>query len=285
MPLDIQGAQVNPKELQGFNADSSGFQHAPLVTPSKNNFTDILELISSSKRPLFLAGYGVRCSKSVDLLRDLAEVLHIPVVTTQLAKDVLNYDHHLMIGHPGPKGDRPGNFAIQSSDLIICIGSSLHSQTTGWESSLFAPNAVIVHVDPDQAVLERSQVDVDYKINCDCNFFLHSLLINAKAISSDSRNAWIDCCLSWKERFAVKKEPHKRNASGINFYDFTECLSTLLISDKVTSDLCVVTDAGSALVLGQALRLKPGQRFISSGSMGAMGFALPAATVQQPLVD
>jgi len=177
----------------------------------------------------------------------------------------------LFVGHPGPKGDRPGNFAVQTADLILSIGCSLHSQTTGWENDLFAPDATKIQIELDEAVLAREQVHVDHKIRAGCQEFIEAML----ALPSP-RGDWVDWrnrCQSWKHRYPVRLEAHERNGDGINFYHFAEVLSTVL-----DPNACVVADAGSAFyVMGQALRLKSGQRFISSGSMGAMGFALPAA--------
>jgi acetolactate synthase-1/2/3 large subunit len=85
--------------------------------------------------------------------------------------------------------------------------------------------------------------------------------------------SWRDCCSDWKQRFRVAAEPHEQSHDAINFYHFAEALSRALGAND-----CVVADAGSAFyVMGQALRLGPDQRFLSSGSLGAMGFALPAA--------
>jgi acetolactate synthase-1/2/3 large subunit len=265
LPLDVQGALIEPDQLIGYVPE------AMQLEPEAVSINTVMGLLRSAKRPLILAGYGIRCAQAVERFQRLAEKLNIPVVTTQLGKDVLFYEHPLFVGHPGPKGDRPGNFAIQTADLILSIGSSLHSQTTGWESDLFAPDAIKIQVELDPAVLAREQVHVGYKIQAGCLEFVDAMLAQP-AFASDWNN-WRTCCLSWKQRYPVHQEAHERKKEGINYYHFAEALSTAL-----DQDACVVADAGSAFyVMGQALRLKAGQRFISSGSMGAMGFALPTA--------
>jgi acetolactate synthase-1/2/3 large subunit len=183
----------------------------------------------------------------------------------------LFYEHPLFVGHPGPKGDRPGNFAVQTADLILSIGCSLHAQTTGWENDLFAPDAIKIQIELDQAVLAREQVHVNHKIQAGCLEFVSALL--GQPAPAGDWTSWRACCQSWKQRYPVRLEAHERHTDGINFYHFAEALSAAL-----DQNACVVADAGSAFyVMGQALRLKSGQRFISSGSMGAMGFALPTA--------
>lgn len=265
LPLDIQGAIVETDDLLGF-------QPEPLdLRPSDGDLALVSALLSKSTRPLFLAGYGIRSAGAVDEFRALAERLNIPVVTSQLGKDVLYYEHPLFVGHSGPRGDRAGNFAVQTADLIISVGCSLHSQTTGWEDDLFAPAAIKVQVELDDAVMAREKVSVTHKVKSGCKEFISAML--AQAAPPPSLASWRSRCASWKGRYPVHMEPHERQKGSINFYHFVDALS-----DALGADSCIVSDAGSSFyVMGQALRLKDGQRFISSGSMGAMGYALPAA--------
>jgi acetolactate synthase-1/2/3 large subunit len=160
---------------------------------------------------------------------------------------------------------------VQTADLILSIGCSLHAQTTGWENELFAPDAVKIQVELDQAVIAREQVGVSLKIKAGCAEFIRALADQSVTMPDFQR--WRDCCAGWKYRFQVTAEPHEQSPAAINYYHFAEALSRTLGDDD-----CVIADAGSAFyVMGQALRLKPRQRFLSSGSLGAMGFALPAA--------
>ena len=265
LPLDIQGALIDPDELKGFTPET-----APATIDSAQ-MAEVMRLLGAARRPVFLAGYGVRCAGAVEPFRRLADQLGVPVVTSQLGKDVMFYDHPLFVGHPGPKGDRPGNLAVQTADLILSIGCSLHAQTTGWENELFAPKAVKIQVELDSAVLAREQVGVTLKIEAGCTEFIRAL--GNRQIPMHDLQSWRDCCSDWKQRFKVADEPHEQSHEAINYYHFAEALSCALgVND------CVVADAGSAFyVMGQALRLGPDQRFLSSGSLGAMGFALPAA--------
>lgn len=265
LPLDIQGAMIDPDQLAGYEPEHLN------LNPALDVVKHIYELLRNAKRPIILAGYGIRCANAIEEFSLMAEKFNIPVVTTQLGKDVLWFDHNLFVGHPGPKGDRAGNFAVQTADLILSIGCSLHAQTTGWESDLFAPNATKIQVELDEAVLAREQVHVDYKIHAGSLEFIKSLL--SLPAPDEVQQTWLDRCQSWKRRYPVHLEAHDRVEGEINYYDFAEALS-----QAVDAPATVVADAGTSFyVMGQALRLKQGQRFISSGSMGAMGFALPAA--------
>ena len=264
IPLDIQGALIDPDNLIGYKPKKER------IKPHKNQYKKLIKKLKESKRPLILAGIGIRRSGHIKEFIEMVELMNIPVATTQLGKDCIPYNHPLFVGHPGPTGDRPGNFAVQSADLIISIGSSLHSQTTGWEKELFAKNAFKVQVDVDKALLKKENIGVDLKFNLDLKDFIDEL---KKFEHSFNNNLWHSRCKYWKINYPISKEPHKRQKGVINFYHFIDSLSS-----AAPSNSCIVTDAGSAFyVLGQALKVKKNQIFISSGSMGAMGFALPAA--------
>lgn len=276
IPLDIQGALINPEELLGFDPLEIDEKSS---TISESALTDsILELqekLKSAKRPLIIAGYGIRAAKEVENFRKLINQINIPVVTTSFGTDVLSYDDKLFVGHPGVKGDRAGNLAVQSADLILCLGTSLHVTTTGYELKEFAPNAYKVLIDLDSSILQREGVNVNQKIKCDIGRFIG---VFSKVASEKSlffaNSIWHEKCLDFKKTLSVYKEKHQKIPSKINFYDFSEALDLSLLDDEI-----IVTDAGSAFyVVGQAFRVKKNQRVINSGSLGAMGFALPAAT-------
>jgi acetolactate synthase-1/2/3 large subunit len=265
IPLDIQGAQVDVEELEGFVPNEK--QPAGMY-----GLNLLLELLGNAKRPLLLTGVGVRAGGAVETFRQLIKKLKIPIVTTQLGKDLLPYEHELFVGHAGPKGDRAGNLAVQSADLIISIGCSLHSQTTGWENELFAPTAKKVQVDIDETNHTRQKVGVDVFIHADIRDFL--LALSETQLPENDYTKWLNICQGWKSKYPVFAEHHTREANSVNYYDFAKVLGDLLDENAK-----IVTDAGSAFyVMGQAFQMKEGQRFVSSGSLGAMGFAVPAAT-------
>lgn len=265
IPLDVQGALIEPEDMEGYIPEEN------VKHPDSSDLIEVVDILRKAKRPLILSGVGIRAAGAVEVFRRLVNRMSIPVVTSQLGKDALFHDHPLFVGHSGPKGDRAGNFAVQTADVILSLGCSLHSQTTGWENSLFAPDALKIQVDIDEAVFAREQINVAIKVRSGVTEFL--LGIEPLIEKGFANDAWRANCLSWKERFAVNREPHDISGESVNYYDFAEELSCSLKDNE-----CVVTDAGSAFyVMGQGFRVKQNQRFISSGSLGAMGFALPAA--------
>lgn len=278
VPLDIQGAKVNVDELVGFTPEESD---TPRPDPSL--LGELRQKLAQARRPLILAGHGINCAGAAQQFRDLVAAVNLPVVTTQLAKDLLPYDSPNFVGHPGVKGDRAGNFAVQNADLILSLGCSLNEQNTGYEADGFAPQACKIQVELDPAVLKRERVGVELKLNLPVEAFLEAApaLFGSPAQSGqEERAAWIERCSAWKRKYAVMAEPHLLEGR-INYYEFVDRLS-----DAVGEGATVVTDAGSAFyVMGQAFRAKAGQRYIVSGALGAMGYALPAsigAAVAEP---
>ncbi|MDP3399238.1 MAG: thiamine pyrophosphate-binding protein [Bacteroidales bacterium] len=266
IPLDIQGSMVNKNDLGHF------------TIPSEKTYSDsdkiekLKQLFKESNNPVILGGHGIRVSGQVTRFRHLVHKLNIPVVTTQLANDLMPYNDDLYIGRVGLRGDRAGNFAIQSADLIITLGSSLHITTTGYELEHFAPHAKIVVVDIDLNTLKKNEQVSNLSINCDVKTFLDyfETLIPSKIHLKES---WISKLQNWKNRFSVITEPHERNGDEINTYHMIDVLSYQMKDDDI-----LITDAGSLYyIVGQAFRPKKNQRVIVSGALGAMGYALPAA--------
>ena len=268
VPLDIQGAKINVDELVGFSPDEKDTSELDGAL-----LDNIRSKIWQAKRPIILAGHGINCAGAGEQFRKFVAALGIPVITTQLAKDLLAYDSPSFVGHPGVKGDRAGNFAVQNADVILSVGCSLHEQTTGYESDGFAPNAYKIQIEIDDAVLKRENVDVAMKVKCSVETFLGKATEGLRIEKTQAHQSWEERCLHWKGKYAVSREPHLLDEGPVNFYEFADCLS------EVTGEhASIVTDAGSAFyVMGQAFKLKKGQRYIVSGALGSMGYALPAS--------
>jgi len=271
VPLDIQGALVESDDLIGFTPEDLEQEGIPL-----DQLERIVEAMQKATRPVILAGHGVRSAHAFNVFEQLIEVLQVPVVTTQMATDLMGHEDPLFVGRCGVKGDRAGNLAIQMADFILVLGSSLHVTTTGYEMDLFAPKAMKILVDPDVGTLAKEQVNVQLKICASLSQFMPDLISYMKKMKISVRQdgSWNKRCQVWKQALSVAKEPHKRSGKVVNYYDLMETLSIASNPDDV-----LVTDAGSAwYLLSQAYKVKKGQRVILSGGLGTMGFAMPCAT-------
>lgn len=269
IPVDIQGALVDPDELEGYLP--------PDVLSASLLPVDLERLQASlrmAERPLILAGHGVRCAAMAERFLRFIEACQLPVVTTGLAIDLLPFNHPLFVGHPGMKGDRAGNLAIQACDWLLVLGSSLHVTTTGYELDRFSPHSHKIQIEPDPWVLQRESVGVQHKIRADLALAIPQLIEHVEPALTPARAGWLEHCQAMKRELQVRNEPHTRTDGKIHYYDVVEALSELCAETDT-----LVTDAGSAFyVVGQAFRVKRGQRVLVSGALGIMGYALPAAT-------
>jgi len=267
VPLDVQGALIDEPSLKRFSEKEIAKTYKE--EPTQEEMKRVLDLVAEAKRPVIIAGQGIRLAKAIADFRAFVEKHQIPVVFSRLGIDILPSDHPLHIGRIGNKGDRAGNFAVQNSDLVLAIGSRLSVSSTGHEYKQFAREAKIVVVDIDPVEHEKNTVRIDLFINADAIRFLQRIHLRT---SPDTRD-WVKKCQEWKCKWPVCLPEYADETRGINLYYFVDRLSRKLKHDSV-----VVADAGSAFyVTAQAIKLKEGQRCILSGGQAEMGNTLPAA--------
>ncbi len=270
VPLNVQGFLVDPAELKGYEPEPEKESREDL----NQKLPVLLKLLRESKRPLFLFGNGVRLSKSIEPALAVAERLQVPIITSRLGIDLINSDHPLFVGRPGIYGERAANFATQGCDLLICVGCRLSMSLTGYDYQGFAKNAKRVMVDIDEFELKKPNVaGFDLAINCDARLFLEEFLKEAGRIRWELRTGWLERCISWKRKYPVVLPEYAEDSKGINTYYFTEMLSKQLAGD----DTLVVDTSSCFHVISQALKIKTGQRYITTGGLSTMGYALPAA--------
>lgn len=266
VPMDVQGAEIDNKNLRFFTPDVSLKDYKEEITLEEVNL--ISELFKKSKRPIIIAGNGIRLGNSINCFQKFIEKYSIPFVTSYLSVDLLPSDHRLNIGRIGIKGDRAGNFALQNADLVIAIGTRLPVAMTGYDSEQFAREARVVAVDIDPNEHKKKTVHIHHYINASALSFFKS---NWPKVLQDY-NTWIEKCNSWKIKWPVCLPEYINEKDGINMYYFVDSLSRLMKNDAV-----VVSDAGSAFyVTSQAIKIRNDQRYITSGGQAEMGFTLPA---------
>lgn len=260
VPLDIQGAFVEEDTLEGYE---------PAKQEPKNLDYDVLEqYLKEAKRPIVIAGYGIHLANAKADFVEFVEKHNLPVTFTYLTIDLLPSDHPLYVGRLGTKGDRAGNFAVQNSDLVISIGSSLSVSVTGFRYETFAREAKKFVVDIDSNEHRKPTIKIDHFVQADARAFLFDCEVDYRADQS-----WVDKCIEWRDKWPVFTEEHNDTTKGINIYRIIKA-----ISDYNPSDAITVSDAGSAYyITSQALRIKDKQRYITSGAQADMGFTLPAA--------
>lgn len=269
VPLDVQGAQVDPEALEGFHPEEGDMATADGADPA---IAELAAEIAAASRPVFVAGHGVRIARAVEAFHALVEAVNVPVTTPRLGIDIMDSGHPLYVGRPGIKGDRAGNFAVQNADLVIALGTRLSINVTGHEYHKFARQARVVVVDVDEIEHRKPTIRVDRFVHSDALCFVEKLAAECRRLGVRKDEAWPATCRGWKERYPVFQQEY-RAQEPINTYLFTE-----LLSGRLANDDCVVIDSGSSsYVVSQGIRIKGGQRYLASGGLGAMGYALPAA--------
>jgi acetolactate synthase-1/2/3 large subunit len=269
VPLDVQGATIDVNKLKHF--DPAELQEEEGTKISAKQLADLQELLQTAKRPIILAGNGIRLSGAIADFKNFISKYKIPVVSSYLALDLISNDDPLYVGPVGIKGDRAANFAIQNSDLIIAIGNRLSVGVTGFEYKLFAREAKLVVVDIDPKEHKKDTVRIDHFIHSDAKLFLQKAFNELKVSKSD--NEWKERVVRWKNKWSTSIIKYSDSDDRINKYTFVQHLNKHLKDNSA-----VVSDAGSAYyVTSQALSLRSNQRYITSGAQADMGYTVPAA--------
>jgi acetolactate synthase-1/2/3 large subunit len=232
--------------------------------------------LSNAKRPLLLAGNGVKLADAQEDFVVFAESNGLPVLLTWKTIDFLDYEHGLNFGSPGIMGCRTANFLVQNCDLLLILGSRLEPSVTAFDSEKFGKNAIKVMVDIDRAEIRKIK-GIDLAIVADAGTFLRALNSRQKEVSIPSLSHWLEYALDLKKRYPVVEKgacSTESEREGVNLYLFTDALFGHLKED----DIITPESSGAAgEVTYQAMRVKKGQKIRNAAGLGAMGFGLPYA--------
>lgn len=269
VPLDVQGAPVDPTKLPRWQPESVSGEHR-----FQPQIERIRALLSQSERPLLLAGHGVRLAGAARLFGTLVEELGIPVVTTWNALDLLPYDHPLLVGRPGVVALRAPNFAVQNCDLLISIGSRLDNIITAYNPRGFARGATKVVVDIDPNEIGKLDMDIALAVEGDAKAFLAGWLGSRTITAHPDWTAWKKRCVDWKRRYPVNDGAPFPSDGPISHYQLMDALS-----DTIPANTPISTGSSGLAIEAfyTSFRNKPGQRVFLTSGLGAMGYGLPAA--------
>lgn len=272
IPDNIQREEVFLEKLRGFNKPALPDFNSIL---SKKMISDMVNLIKNAKRPVVIAGWGIHLADAYNDVIKLVEKLNFPVAPTWAVAHILDKDHPLLIGTFGTHGTRYANFAVQNADLIIALGSRLDTKATGSPPSTFARGAKKIHVDIDNAELNKFDyfnLTIDFKINLDVKFFVNLLLDKLENVEKSDTTWWINKIKEWKLKYPICLESYYRE-KDVNPYVFVKTLSSNCKPDDV-----IIVDTGCSLAwMMQAFDFKKGQRLYHDFNNTAMGWGLPAS--------
>jgi len=240
----------------------------PMLRVEESGLAQAAELIRQSKRPIILAGHGVTESEAMEQVRTLAERAQIPVALTLLGLGGFPASHPLNLGMMGMHGEAWVNHAIQESDLLIACGMRFDDRVTGTLAS-YATKAKKIHIEIDPAEINKN-VKVDVALVGDLRAVLEELL---PRIPGRDGSAWIKTIEASKGAVAVRDIK--------NLPDSGHLWAAHVVHDlwRITAgNAIVVTDVGQHQMWeAQYFHHEYPRTLITSGGLGTMGFALPAA--------
>jgi acetolactate synthase-1/2/3 large subunit len=272
IPLDVQGSNIDEYALPEYLHDY--LLSGELSTDEINKQASLVaDMLSKSRRPVILAGNGIRMCNSLDAFNDLIQKIKSPVLLTWKAGDFLWEDHELYCGKPGIIGQRGANFTQQNADFLLSVGARLDLCQIGHNYPNFAPAAKKVIVDIDEKELNKIKTFIDVPVHADAGIFINALLNALEKVRTNDYSSWLMQCKQWQQKYPVILDEYRQLSELVNPYYFFDVLSDLLDG----KDLIVPESSGiSAEITQQAFRLKQGQRILNTPGLGAMGFGLPA---------
>jgi acetolactate synthase-1/2/3 large subunit len=238
--------------------------YRPVVRPAPYQMKRAAQMIADAKQPVILAGHGVHVATAWEELKQFAERINAPVVSTLLGLSALSADHPLHLGMAGMHGVAWANLAVQNADLLIALGMRMDDRFTG-SLGHFAPKAKLLHVDIDPAEIGK-RVPAVLPMVGDVRLALEAFL--AELPEQDHRD-WLAQIDVWRNRHPL--EVHGQGA---------------LPPQEVIRALYAATDGQGILVadvgqhqmwVAQHYRFCRLNSFFTSGGLGTMGYSLPAA--------
>lgn len=257
IPADVQRAIVDIDDLEDFNEEQN--------CNNSSDFDLLLQALSNAKRPVILAGAGIKQGNAEKEFRTFAEKWQIPVISSLPAIDLIEYDNPLQTGFVGVNGHRYANIVLAKSDLIIAMGNRLDVKQIGAKRNFFRKEAKIVRIDIDAGELSYKVNEKEINIQADIKNVLEACCEKLPNFSSRD-SEWINITNR------IKKELEYIN-------DNEKAHSYLRKFSKILPDNVLYTlDVGqNEIWAAQALEFKKDQRIFMSAGLGTMGYALPAA--------
>lgn len=266
IPMNIQSAMIEEEKLKDFNENVDDYENIDTEQINK-----VIDKLNNSKKPIIIAGYGIRLSKQEDNFYKLIDKLNIPILSTFCGADIMPSNHNLCAGRIGNLGQRAGNIILQEADLILCLGTRNSIFQVSYNYENFGKNAYKIGVDIDNSELNKKTVKFDISINADLKYFIPQLLEKCEKLNTEK---WVEKCKIYNDKFSFKntKEYNTKNKK-INPYYFVNKLTKLMNKNYI-----MITGNGSACNIAyQAGEVKKGQRIFWNKGCASMGYGLPAS--------
>ena len=259
LPKDVMAELGSPEYPQTVNIRG----YKPNTEVHIGQLKRAMKMLNKAKKPLFLAGGGVKIANAVEIFTKIVDITKIPVVTTIMGRGSIPTNHPLLIGNLGMHGAYAANMAVSECDLLFSIGTRFNDRITG-KIHEFAPNAQIVHIDIDTASISRN-VHVDIPIVADAKTATEKILEYA---AFHDTAQWLEKIEGWKEEHPLKmKEKPVLTPQKV--------IETI---NEMFEEAIVVTDVGQhQMFTTQYLELTEKKQLLTSGGLGTMGYGFPGA--------
>jgi acetolactate synthase-1/2/3 large subunit len=265
IPMDVQRAQIEEPEPVAPERERPAF--------SAINCEPIRDALLAARSPLVLAGGGLRAGRASAEFRTFLDTAGIPAVNSLMAVDALPYGHPSRVGMIGTYGNRWANLALSQSDVLLVLGSRLDVRQTGSRTEAFGNGRTIFHVDCDEGEI-NNRIRGCQAIVTELEVFLPQLTEIVEEANQGGGPRWV----AWKHHIGQLRSAWPDTAelggcAGIN----PNALMHQLSRHSGRAAAFVVDVGQHQMWAAQSIEVGEGQRFLTSGGMGSMGFALPAA--------
>ena len=236
------------------------------------------QLLYSAKKPVLYLGGGCNSKKAASLIADFLSVKPMPVVTTLMALGCVAHDNPLNLGMLGMHGFVSANRAMYDADIVLAAGAHFDDRATGLVDK-FCPNAQIIHIDIDAAEVNKiysAIVPIVSDVESVFPVLIRLLTEKNKAESSNTKNLTSSICDQWiKDLQKLKQQEIKPETAG----QFIISVANQAIKAGFTADKTIITtDVGQhQMWVAQFYPIMRPMQFLTSGSLGTMGFGLPVA--------
>lgn len=271
IPMNLQREVVNTVALSYMN------ENPQIDMVEARKFIQLLNVaLLNAKRPLFLVGGGVLQSKTESKVRQMIEKTHIPAVFSLHGKCALDSNSQFTIGMIGSYGNRWANIALSNSDVLIVLGSRMDIRQTGADKDSFIRDKEIYQIDVDINEIDNRIITAASL----CADLTEALPLVCNEIDEVHCSEWLATIDQQRQKYPDTEELIE--ILGINPNTFLKKLS--IAAQGIIWGY--VTDVGANQIWSaQSVLLDAKQRFITSGSMGAMGYALPTAIGASEALD
>ncbi|KQS25443.1 biosynthetic-type acetolactate synthase large subunit [Dyadobacter sp. Leaf189] len=244
--------------------------YRPRLAPKTEQVEAAAKLINEAKKPFLFVGHGVRISHAENELIQFIEKTDIPAASTLLGLSSVSVDHPNYVGWLGMHGNYGTNVLTNQCDLIIAVGMRFDDRVTG-DVSRYAKQAKVVHIEIDPAEIDKI-VKADAPVVGDAKLALEMLL---PLVKENDHKSWI---AEFKKFDVIENEKitQPELAPTTEKIKMAEVIRTL--SDKTKGEAVVLADVGQhQMMTARYYQFKKPNSFITSGGLGTMGYALPAA--------